>query len=340
MDKLTILQIAEHAGVSTATVDRILHGRTRVSEKTRKRVEEAVKELQNKNIPELFLQAAKGSYRFKFLTPNRKSNFVVDMERSLMVATAAFNDVEIICDLHQISLSDGNDLIEALDGIDPDQHQGVGAFVIDAPGVKQAISRAVERGINVITLVSDIPDSSRHHFVGIDNVSAGRVVGNLMGRFIGAQDGKIGVITGSLRIRDQFDRFFGFRQVIEERFPRLQLLPVFECESDPEKNRATTSELLQNEPQLQGLYSIAAGNIGILDALDNTDQSPVVIMHELSDPVRKALAKAQVDAVISQNTDHIARSAMRVLRAYCEDKPIVESQERIRMDIFLADNIY
>ncbi|ASJ73986.1 hypothetical protein IMCC3135_19535 [Granulosicoccus antarcticus IMCC3135] len=63
-------------------------------------------------------------------------------------------------------------------------------------------------------------------------------------------------------------------------------------------------------------------------------------MHELSDPVRKAVAKGQVDAIISQNTDHIARSAMRVLRAYYEGKPIVESQERIRMDILLADNIY
>ncbi len=340
MSKSTIRQIAERAGVSTATVDRVLYGRARVSEKTRNKVEDAVKELNNSNIPELFLQAAKGSYRFKFLIPDRHSNFVADIERSLTLATAALYDVDITCDLHHISLSDGNDLIEALDGIDPDQHQGVGAFVVDAPGVKQAIGRAVERGVNIVTLVSDIPDSARHHFVGIDNVSAGRVVGNLMGRFIGAQDGKIGVITGSLRIRDQLDRFFGFRQVIEERFPRLHLLPVSECDSDPEMNRAATSEMLQNEPQLLGLYSIAAGNKGILQALDDTDKSPVVIMHELSDPVRKALAKGQVDAVISQNTDHIARSAMRVLRAYCEGKPIVESQERIRMDIFLADNIY
>ena len=161
-----------------------------------------------------------------------------------------------------------------------------------------------------------------------------------MGRFIGPQDGVIGVITGSLRLRDQLDRFFGFRQVIEERFPRLKILPAFECDSDPEMNRDATNKLLQNEPQLLGLYSIAAGNKGILHALDNTDRSPIVIMHELSDPVREALAKEQVDAVISQNTDHMARSAMRVLRACCEGKPIVESQERIRTDIFLADNTY
>ena len=340
MSKLTIKQIAERAGVSTATVDRVLHGRTSISGKTRNKVENAIKGLKNKNIPDLFLKAAKGSYRFKFLIPERRSDFVADMERSLMLATAALYDVDISCELHQISLTDGNDLIDALDDIDPEHYQGVGAFVIDAPGVKQAIGRAVERGVNIVTLVSDIPSSDRHHFVGIDNVSAGRVAGNLMGRFIGAKDGVIGVITGSLRMRDQLDRFFGFRQVIEERFARLQILPAFECDSDPEMNRAATNELLQNEPQLLGLYSIAAGNKGILHALDNTDRSPVVIMHELSDPVREALAKEQVDAVISQNTDHMARSAMRVLRACCEGKPIVESQERIRTDIFLADNIY
>lgn len=340
MPKPTVQQIAASAGVSTATVDRVLHGRTTVSEKTRRKVEQAVSDLGFTDLPELILKAAQGSLNFKFLVPDRRSGFADQLERALSVASSALDGIEIRSDLQRVSLSNGTEIIAALDALDPAEHQGVGLFAIDAPGVKQAIGRTVDRGIGVVTLVSDIPDSGRHHFIGIDNTSAGRVVGNLMGRFIGPQQGCVGVICGSLRLRDQMDRYFGFRQIIESRFPDLALLPVCEGDSDPKRNHDFAQDMLAL-PDLRGIYSIAAGNKGILKALNSIgDQSrPIVIMHELSDPVSEALAMEKIDAVIAQNTDHIARSAMRVLRAFCQKKPIILSQERIRIDIYLADNI-
>ena len=340
MPKPTVQQIAAQAGVSTSTVDRVLHGRTTVSEKSRRKVEEAVSHLGFTQLPELILKAAQGSLTFVFLLPDRRSGFVDQLEKALSVAAGALDGIKIHSELRYVSLSDGAEIISALNSLDPSHHQGVGLFAIDAPGVKQAIGRAVDRGLSVVTLVSDIPDSARHHFIGIDNTSAGRVVGNLMGRFIGPQAGAIGVISGSLRLRDQMDRYFGFRQIIESRFSNLALLPVGEGNSDPDRNRDIALEMLAH-PDLRGIYSIAAGNKGILAALNSrgTSARPVVIMHELSEPVRAAMAREAIDAVVAQNTDHIARSAMRVLRAFCQKKAIIPSQERIRIDIYLADNI-
>lgn len=340
MSKPTVQQIAARAGVSTATVDRVLHGRMTVSEKTRRKVELAISGLGFSDLPELILKAAQGSLSFKFLVPDRRSGFADQLERALLDASMALDGIEIHCDSQRVSLSNGSEIIAALDMLNPTEHQGVGLFAIDVPGVKQAIGRAVDRGISVVTLVSDIPDSARHYFIGIDNTSAGRVAGNLIGRFIGPRQGSIGVICGSLRLRDQSDRYFGFRQIIESRFPHLTLLRVCEGDSDPELNQAFAQDML-DLPDLQGIYSFAAGNKGILAALNSIgDQKrPIVVMHELSDPVREGLAMETIDAVIAQNTEHIARSAMRVLRAFCQQKPIIPSQERIRIDIYLADNI-
>ena len=82
----------------------------------------------------------------------------------------------------------------------------------------------VAAGTYVVTLVSDVPSSRRHHYIGIDNVAAGRTVGSLMGRFVGTGAGKIGVIAGSQSLRDHAERIFGFNQVISLEFPHLGVL--------------------------------------------------------------------------------------------------------------------
>jgi len=44
-------------------------------------------------------------------------------------------------------------------------------------------------------------------------------------------------------------------------------------------------------------------------------------------------------AVIGQDAGHEARSAIRVLLAALDSQPMLEDQERIRIDIFLRDNL-
>jgi LacI family transcriptional regulator len=63
------------------------------------------------------------------------------------------------------------------------------------------------------------------------------------------------------------------------------------------------------------------------------------IAHELSAETRRLLCCDVVDAVIDQNAGHEARSAARVLLARCTGTPINPDQERIRIDIFLRDNL-
>ena len=76
-------------------------------------------------------------------------------------------------------------------------------------------------GTYVVTLVSDVPGSRRHHYIGIDNVAAGRTAGSLMGRFVRTRAGKIGVIAGSQSLRDHAERIFGFNQVMSLEYPQL-----------------------------------------------------------------------------------------------------------------------
>ena len=65
----------------------------------------------------------------------------------------------------------------------------------------------------------------------------------------------------------------------------------------------------------------------------------MLLAHDLSDTNRKALIRGTIDAVINQDPGHEVRSAIRVLIAKADNVPLIKSQERIRIDIFLRDNL-
>ncbi|MEO1576334.1 MAG: ATP-binding protein, partial [Pseudomonadota bacterium] len=49
----------------------------------------------------------------------------------------------------------------------------------ETPSVRDAVKRARARGIAVVAFISDLPSSDRDHFVGIDNIAAGRTAAQL-----------------------------------------------------------------------------------------------------------------------------------------------------------------
>ena len=53
----------------------------------------------------------------------------------------------------------------------------------------------------------------------------------------------------------------------------------------------------------------------------------------------KGLIKGAIDAVIAQDAGHEVRSAIRVLMAKADNTPLIAGQERIRIEIFVRDNL-
>jgi hypothetical protein len=52
-----------------------------------------------------------------------------------------------------------------------------------------------------------------------------------------------------------------------------------------------------------------------------------------------ALQSRQIDAIITQDPGHLVRSAIRILRARKDRREILGSQEKIRIEILIKENI-
>ncbi|WP_305984918.1 LacI family DNA-binding transcriptional regulator [Roseibium sp. MMSF_3544] len=341
MSNVTLKDVADVAQVSLATVDRVLHEREGVSAKARQRVKEAIHELGFGQLPSKLRIKSRGRLRLLFLLPKLDTGFVRQMVADIQSAKRAVPDVEILAEIRRVRLLDGNELIKSLESVERDKYQGVGLFAFDAPGVRAAIDETIARGIPVVTLVSDIPSSQRVNFVGIDNMAAGRTAGRLMGKFLRGVAGEIGVLTGNSQIRDHLERHMGFRQVLGTHYRDLKLLPEIEGDSVSARNRSIVIDLIRDHPRLVGLYAIGGGNSGVISALRemNPVTRPVVIAHELTKETRKGLSEELIDAVIAQKTGHMARSAVRLLTAASLDDDPNPEQERIGIDVFVAENM-
>ncbi|MGO8077422.1 LacI family transcriptional regulator, partial [Rhizobium leguminosarum] len=90
-----------------------------------------------------------------------------------------------------------------------------------------------------------------------------------------------------------------------------------------------------------GVYSLCAGNRGLIRALKEkaVDRVLTLIAHELTAHTRAALIDNTIDAILNQYAGHELRSAIRVLKAKADVLAVIEAQERIRLDIFLKDNL-
>lgn len=339
--KPTVHDIASHAGVSLATVDRVLNRRPGVSARTREKVDQAVHALGFvRDVAAANL--AKGRvYPLTFLIPSNDNSFMRGLRVALDEAMGRAAVERIAVRVVDVPAFDPLALARALDAAAAETPAGIAFVAVDAPEVTAAAERVIAAGIPLVTLVSDLTGAARDHYAGIDNAAAGRTAASLIGRFLSGRHGAVAVLAGSMLVRDHRERFEAFSATMASDFAGFMQLPVLEGRDDPAVVEKLVTALLFERPDIVGLYSLGAGNRGLVKALQRlpAERRPVVIAHELTETTRGALQSGLIDAVLNQDAGHEVRSAIRVLKAKADGLPVVAAQERIRIDIFLKDNL-
>ena len=349
--RVTVHDVASAAGVSLATVDRVLNGRAGVTGATVARVRDAVERIGYHRDDTAARLATRRRTDILFVLPPTGTNGFLDaFHRAIADAGERVASERVFLAVRTTdALDDGDSLARILDAIEPGAFAGAALVAVDSVAVAGAIGRAEGRGVPVVTIVSDAPGSKRTAYVGIDNVAAGRIAGTLLGRFVGPATGsrpvKIGLLIGSHALRDHAERAFGIGDELGRRFPHVTLLPALEGRDDRDRTERQAHALLAAHPDLAGLYNAGAGNRGLLAALRASGRAGrlVVVAHELTPHTRDALARGHFAAILHQDQNDEIEQAIALIRARADEPrtrmPRTRTPRPTRLEIFLEHNL-
>ncbi|MFN3663388.1 LacI family DNA-binding transcriptional regulator [Yoonia sp.] len=339
MRKPTLHDVARAAGVSYSTADRVLNARGGVAPKSIERVRAAIDALSYVRDQHAANLSRGRVYKFQFLLPKADHSFfralraALDRERDLRQAD------RILISVTEIPALDTEALGLALESADV-SCDCLAVVATEAPRITAAIAALRDRGLAVVTLVGDAAPDARVAYVGIDNVLAGRTAGRLLRMAHVARAGCVLPVLGSLRARDHRERLEGVSAVLTGEMPAMRILPALWVDDRPDLMRANVRQALVDHPEITGIYSIGAGNRGLIDLLqDLIEPRPVVVMHELTPTSRMGLESGLVDAVIDQKPAQEVSLAIDVMKAIADGRDWHDPARDITPAIFLKDNL-
>lgn len=334
MVRYTLVDIAREAGVSPATVDRVLNNRAGVKSRTREVVMETARRL---GYVAESQPAADSKTKLRFILPMGTNSFVKSLQEHIEQQAAQRPGLEV--DIASIAGFDVDSLAAAIRSA-IGRCDGVGLIALDHPIVREAIREASASGMRLVTMASDISNVARVAYVGIDNRQAGRLAGYVLGRFLGAQTrAKVAVFAGSLSYRGHEEREMGFRHILSSEFPNLDIVALSEVRDDRERAFHEAGVALDRHPDLAAIYNIGAGNQGIAAALKQRqrEKATLFIGHEATRSNRDLLLDGTMDALIDQNPRVEAREALNILTGAIAGTSYEPHQPRLQ--IIFKENI-
>jgi LacI family transcriptional regulator len=337
----TARDLAKAAGVSLATVDRVLNDRPNVSRKAARQVNEAIERIGFvRNLAAVNL-ARSTNYRFRFLLPQAGDQYLREIMHEISAVNDALKSEMVSAEIVQIPIEDPYLVANHLASLDAAKVEGVAIMAPESPQVRDALNRLVERGIHVVRLLSGVEQTAGIDFVGIDNYAAGATAARLVGRFCRKERGSVMVIAETMRAQDSIERRLGFDDVINEAFPHLNVLPSLETHADKERTRRIVTRMLEYNRNVTALYVLSSeARVPITCVAEFVSLDDIVVVaHERTPFSVAALKSGEIDAIIAQNPGHAVRSAVRLLRARTDNREALKSQDQLRIEILLKDNL-
>jgi LacI family transcriptional regulator len=333
-------RIAKVAGVSTATVDRVLNKRPGVSPMTIQKVLDAVSTLNDESLSKL--AGTKRQKRFSFaIAIQSGTSFNERMQQKLSMFDKSLLDKQQIEIRESITTDRGSEsfaqrLLQAYKNTD-----GMILACQDTPIIRDTVNELARQGYPVVCITTDLPTTHRLAYVAMDQYRSGRAAGTLIGRFTCGQPGEVlFIISGNYRC--QQEREIGFRQVLRESFPQLTVSESLRSEDSNETSYQAMRVYLESGRRPLAIYNVSGGNAGIVQALaeDNTlEKRPVYVCHDLTAEARSSLIAGRIDAVIDYDAEEAIARAVKHLINFHSPNSFMVNSDPLPIRICLPDTV-
>ncbi|WP_328472046.1 LacI family DNA-binding transcriptional regulator [Actinoplanes sp. NBC_00393] len=306
-----IREIAAQAGLSEATVDRVLHGRGGVRESTILQVQRAVDDLDRQRT-----QLVLGGRTFMIdVVVQAPPRFSAAVRAAVEAELPALRPIVFRARFHLPAGLD--DLLTVLERLPRTGSHGV---ILKAPDVPPVVAAVNRLDTPVVTLVTDLPTSDRAVYVGIDNRAAGATAAYLVQQWLGERPGDVLVVRGEGGYRGEDEREVGFGAELRSLAPGRRRIDIVDAEDRPSAVYAAARAALRRHPGIKAVYSMyagAGGTAAVVDAFQAEGRRyTVFIAHDLDGDNTPLLRQRRISAILHHDLrQDVRRACQAVLRA-------------------------
>ena len=301
--RVTIKQIAEAAGGSRGTVDRALNGRPGVRAEVEENVKKIAREL-----------GYKPNYAAKALADNRYTKkkigvllnaegnaFFNEVMSGVNAALLEMEEFGVDSSIKTMSGFVAEKQLELLTALEEEQVNGIVFTPVNDPSIAEKIHILKERGIEVVTINTDVRKSGRMAYVGCCYRKSGAVAAGLMGMMNPGKPERYAIVKSSKKNLAVEQRAEGICDTLRADFPLIQVAHILCNEEKDSISYDVTRRLLEKEELLDGICFAGAGSKGGIQAILDSGRKVKIVTFDLTDSIKMYLKSDVVAATVCQD---------------------------------------
>lgn len=316
---ITLQQIAEMAGTTKSTVDKVIHDRPGVSEKKRQEIRRLLKEHGYEANPlAKALNYQKRKMKVAVVLPDISA--VPDIRKGIEVVRQDFQSFNIRMEYHEVGGSDAGAQAACIRQLARDNVSGALILPIRSEAVTEAIRELLDRKIPVVIVNSELQLDGLLCYVGQNMEQSGSVAARMLS-LLHPGPARIGILScHNMLSHEQRER--SFLESVVQSYPDSSICGIRYIQETPEDAYRQAAELLQENPGLNALFITCGCVPDICRAVrDHREASgsgtrPVVICYEKYKEIRELLRSGDVACTITGGLMKQGRFSMRVLFEY------------------------
>jgi LacI family transcriptional regulator len=319
--KIRIKDIAELAGVSVGTVDRVLHGRGKVSDEARQKVQETLEKIDYQ--PNLLARSlgSRKTYRIVAIIPDPAlDDYWAQSDLGIGQAGSEWSAFDIQVDSVFFNLHDVNSFKRVAKEIYKSKPDGVLIAPIFYKETLPFFDFCKTNKIPFVLFNTNVPEAEPLSFIGQNLYESGRVGAELM-HLAYPGPGTFAVIH-SVEDDDNaihlLQKERGFKEYFQEKDKEAYHIETVKLTRLPPDQIHATLEALVSDPQLKGLFlTTSSGTSFAASFLERQNRNDLKLVgYDLLKENILHMQKGTIDFLINQNPTRQALIGIRYLANY------------------------
>ena len=324
-DRLTLKDVAKHAGVSLRTVTKVIGGDDSVREKNREAVLQAMKELNY--IPNKAASVMGRKQVIKLAVVYSKCTdevYFPEIEKGFRRCYLELRDYGLVMDFHTHNYStweDQKNYLESL--IERSDLDGVVFQPSSSTKLTSTIHALVQSGKPVALFGSDVALSDRLVYVSCDAYQAGRACGQLLEQQV-RKNGKVLLFNNTIELEQVRNRTQGCLDRLSEKRPDLSVSVFWNMDSqdyyDLVRKQVETEDVA-------GIFCDDSHTVQVAQALKDLKRKDIpMIGFDLSERSAELMREGYINMILDPRPEEFSYLAAKTMFEYLSEGVVPEKK--------------